>query len=174
MKLTIKRVTKRLENYKEIKEFMKRVFPKEELLPMWILKLLTKMKNYNFNAYYDNDLFVGILFTIEDKDTLFIFYIAVNDKIQSKGYGTKLLQDLFLKYPDKPVSLFIETMDEKDANNYEQRIKRLAFYERNGFVQTGIKVGIKKTFIDLLATDKNIDFKSTKKLLKLMNMKIFE
>ncbi len=173
MNLTEKDLSRKLSNYKEICDFMKRVFPKEELMPMWLIRLLTLKKNYDFKVYYDNDLFVGILFTIESDDTLFVFYIAVNDKIHSKGYGSKLLQVLFDKYPNKPVTLFIETMDDKNAKNYEQRVKRLAFYERNGFVHTGIKAGFKTPFIDILSTDKEYNTVKAKKLMKFMPMKIF-
>ncbi len=173
MILTEKNLSKRLDNYEEICEFMKRVFPKEELMPMWFISALTLKKNYNFKVYYEGDLFVGILFTIESKDTLFVFYIAVNDKIHSKGYGSKLLQVLFNKYPKKHITLFIETMDDKAAKNYEQRVKRLAFYERNGFNHTGYKAGFRTPFVDVLSTDKNYDTAKAKKLMKSIPMKIF-
>ncbi len=173
MELNEKKLSKKLSNYNEIELFMKRVFPKEELMPMWVIRTLTKIKKYDFNVYYDEDLFVGILFTIDSKDMLFVFYIAVNDKIQSKGYGSKLLQVLYDKYPQKHISLFIETMSDKNADNYEQRIKRLAFYEKNGFFHTGLKAGFKTPFIDILSTDKNFDTIKAKKLLRGMPMKIF-
>ncbi len=171
--LAEKDLSKKLSGYKEICAFMKRVFPKEELMPMWLIRLATLKKNYDFKVYYDNDLFVGILFTIESDDTVFVFYLAVNDKIHSKGYGSKLLQVLFDKHPDKSVTLFIETMDDKNAKNYEQRVKRLAFYERNSFIHTGIKAGFKSPFIDILSTDKEYDAIKAKKLMKFMPMKIF-
>ncbi len=174
MELIEKRVNKKLENYNEIVEFMKRVFPKEELMPMWLLNIVAKMKKIEFNAYYDNDVFVGILFTIESKESLFIFYIAVNDKIQSKGYGTKLLQLVLHKYPNKQISLFIETMDDKQASNYEQRVRRLEFYKKNGFIHTGIKAGGKEPFIDILSTDEKFSVKDAKRILKFMPMKIFK
>ncbi|MFI3214654.1 MAG: GNAT family N-acetyltransferase [Eubacteriales bacterium] len=171
--LTEKNVTKKLSNYNEVKAFMGRVFPKDELMPLWFINLLTQFKKYEFKAYYDGDLFVGVLFTIETTDTLFVFYIAVNDKLHSKGYGTKLLQILFEKYPHKSITLFIETMDDTSAINYEQRVKRLAFYQRNGFVQTGIKAGFKMPFVDILSTDETFDIAKAKKLMKLIPMKIF-
>ncbi len=173
MKLTEKDLSRKLPDYKEICQFMKRVFPKDELMPMWLIRMATLKKNYDFKVYYDNSLFVGILFTIESKDTLFVFYIAVNDEIHSKGYGSKLLQVLFDKFPDKPITLFIETMDDKNAVNYEQRVKRLAFYERNGFVHTGMSAGFKTPFVDILSTDKTYDETKAKKLVKIMMMKIF-
>ncbi len=173
MNLIEKKLSKKLENYEEICQFMKRVFPKEELMPMGLIRALTLKKNYDFNVYYDQDLFVGILFTIESKDTLFVFYIAVNDKIHSKGYGSKLLNILFEKYPNKPITLFIETMEDKECENYEQRVKRLSFYERNGFIHTGIKAGFKKPFVDILSTDTDYTVEKAKKLMKFMPMKVF-
>ncbi len=173
MDLIEKKLSKKLPNYEEICRFMKRAFPKEERMPMWLIRLLTQKKNYDFNVYYDGDLFVGVLFTIESEDTLFVFYIAVNDEIRSKGYGSQLLGVLFEKYPDKSVTLFIETMDDKEADNYAQRVKRLAFYERNGFVQTGIRAGFKTPFVDILSTDKAYDMAKAKKLMRAMPMRLF-
>ncbi len=173
MNLEKRKLSKKLPNYDEICKFMKRVFPREEVIPMWLIRLVTVKKGYNFDVYYENNLFVGIIFTIDTKDTLFVFYLAVNDKIQSNGYGTILLQTLFNDNPDKSVTLFIETMDDIEAKNYNQRIKRLAFYKRNGFTDTGIKAGFKKPFVDILSTDLNYDEVKTKKLMKYIPMKIF-
>ncbi len=173
MNLTEKNLSRKLSDYKEICQFMKRVFPREEVIPMWLVRLFNLKKKYDFNVYYDNDLFVGILFTIDTKDTIFVFYLAVNDKIQSKGYGREILQILFQKYPDKSVTLFIETMDDKNAKNYEQRVKRLAFYERNGFFYTCIKAGFRDPFVDILSTDKDYNLAKAKKLMKAIPMKIF-
>ncbi len=174
MNFTVKRITNKLHNYNEIKSFMQRVFPKEELMPMWLITLVSKLKKYNFDAYYDGDLFVGIIFTIDTKDTLFVFYLAVNDQIHSKGYGSKLLQSLVIQNPSKSLTLFIETMDDKNAQNYEQRIKRLAFYERNNFKYTGLKAGFKTPFVDILSTDKEYTIDKAKKLMTLIPMKIFQ
>ncbi len=173
MNLTEKNLSSRLSNYQEICQWMKRVFPKEELMPMWLIKLLILKKNYNFKVYYHGPLFVGILFTIQSEDTVFVFYIAVNDKIHSKGYGSELLRVLFNQFPDKSVTLFIETVSDKEALNYDQRIKRLAFYERNGFVHTKIEAGFKKPFVDILSTDKDFDVVKAKKLMRFFPMKIF-
>ncbi len=174
MPLIEKDLSTNLNNYQEVCHFMKRVFPKEELMPMWFIRLLTYKKNYNFKVFYDQDLFVGIVFTIELEDTLFIFYLAVNDQIHSKGYGSMLLNLLIDKYKDKSITLFIETMDDTAAINYEQRVKRLDFYERNGFVHTGLKAGFKSPFVDILSTDTNYTKLKAKKLMKLIPMKIFD
>ncbi len=173
MKLIEKKLSRKLNNYKEIKALIKRAFPKEERMPMWLIHILTLKKKYDFNVYYDNGIFVGIIFTIDSDDTLFVFYLAVNDKIQSKGYGSIILQSMIKKYENKSVTLFIETMD-PTAQNYEQRVKRLRFYIRNGFHDTGIKAGAKKPFIDILSTDSTFDKAKSKRLFKFMPLKIFD
>ena len=142
-------------------------------MPMWLIRAMTMKKKHKFSAYYENDLFVGILYTIENDDMLFVFYIAVNDIIQSKGYGSKLLQMLIEKYKNKPIALFVETLD-PSADNYNQRVKRFAFYEKNGFFNTGVKAGFKNSpFIDILATDKDFSLELCKKMVKFTPLKIF-
>lgn len=49
-------------------------------------------------------------------------YIVVNDKVQSQGYGTKILKQIMKENKDKEIVLDIEPLD-KDASNYEQREK---------------------------------------------------
>ena len=172
MNLTEKAITISSDDYKEIDAFMKRVFPKEELIPTWLITILAKKKNHEFSAFYDENLFVGISYTIESETSLFLFYLAINDKIHSKGYGSKLLNSLFDKYKDKPITLFIETLDQT-APNYEQRVKRLSFYERNNFINTNIKAGVDRPFVDILSTDNNFTVDKCKKMLKFIPLKIY-
>ncbi len=172
MELRGKRITRKLKEYKEIGKFMKRVFPKEELMAMWLISIITAVKqNYKFVAYYDKELFVGLSLIIENKEEVFLFYIAVNDEIHSKGYGSAILSKIQHIYKDRKIVLFIETMDPK-AKNYEQRVKRLAFYKRNGFHDTDIKAGVKTTLVDVLANDPSYSVAQCKKMLRFMPLKV--
>ena len=172
MKLNEKVITRKSSDYKEISNFLKRVFPKDELMPMWLINLLSKKKNYSLIGYYDEDLFVGLTFTIESKESLFLFYLAVNDTIHSKGYGSKILEILHEKYNDKKIILLIEALDPL-ADNYNQRVKRLAFYERNKIKLTGLKAGFKEPILEILSTDENLKVSECKKLFRGIPMKIY-
>ena len=121
MKLVSKKVNKKLDEYKIIKDLMLKEFPKNELLPMWLLFFLSKRKMVDFNAYYIKDEFVGISYSIVNCDMVFIFYLAVDDKSQSRGYGTQILNCIKEKYKDKEITLDIEKIDES-SKNYEQRV----------------------------------------------------
>lgn len=108
-------------------------FPEEERPPF---SILVGMKNNTLYVVEENDTFIGLIDTAIYQDQLYIFFLAVGPSMQNKGYGTQILKDVVAKNPEKRIYLSIETMDSK-ADNYNQRLQRLAFYERNGFFRTG-------------------------------------
>ena len=165
--LTQKKVTKKLEEYKEIGELMKRVFPKNELYPMWYLMLVSKFKKVDFTAYYEEDNFIGCTYIIKSKKVAYLMYIFVNDKIHSKGYGTEILKSVKKKYIDQEIVLDIEPLDE-DSSNYEQREKRYRFYKKNGFKATSYFIDDEKDPTDYLILSRSGTFpkKAVKKLLR--------
>lgn len=48
-------------------------------------------KGVSFRVFYEDDQFCGILYTVEDDKYIFVLYLAVNDRIRLKRYGTKIL-----------------------------------------------------------------------------------
>ena len=58
---------------------------------MCFLRVLAFCKSVNFRDFYDDDQFCGVLYTADDNTYIFVLYLAVNDLIRSKGYGTKIL-----------------------------------------------------------------------------------
>lgn len=89
--LVDKTFSRKLYEYKDACYLMRTVFPQNEQIPMWLLRVLAFRKNVNFRAFYDDDQFCGVLYTAEDNKYIFVLYLAVNDRIRSKGYGTKIL-----------------------------------------------------------------------------------
>lgn len=67
---------------------------------------------------------------------VFILHLAVSNEIHSKGYGSKILNHLKVLYRRKEIALNIEPVDEK-AEKYGQRIRRVEFYNQNGFFRHG-------------------------------------
>ena len=65
-------------------------------------------------------------------DVVILLYLAISDAVRGKGYGSAVLQAVQKKYAGKRIILNIEEMDEQAAN-YAQRVKRKAFYQKNGF-----------------------------------------
>ncbi len=145
-----KKVMKNSSEYENVKELLHASFPADEIVPMWYLLLLVKKGRADFTAYYDEGVFVGFTHVIEIERMAYLLYFAVDGNIRSKGYGSKILSILKKKYKGKPITLNSETVD-ASADNYEQRAKRQAFYNKNGFKNTGLYVKVLKSYFDVLS-----------------------
>ncbi len=57
MALFVKKVKKSMQDYKQILELYKSAFPKNERIPLCLLKWDCKRKNIDFLAFYDDENF---------------------------------------------------------------------------------------------------------------------
>ena len=147
------RVIRKQKDYRLVVDLMLTAFPPEERIPIWILNLLSKKKNVNFNAWYDNQEFCGITYTIESEKMIFLLYFAVNAQQRSKGYGSRIIHELKQIAGDREIILNVEKPDQSAENN-TQRVQRITFYEKNGFYQSGFYLRIKGT--DYLVFSTNV------------------
>lgn len=92
-------------------------------------------ENIYFQAIYDDDQFIGLVFIVEGKTAVYLGFLAIISKQHGRGYGTQVLQMLYKRFKGKQIILDIEPLI-KTAPNYKQRVMRLHFYERNGFRAT--------------------------------------
>ena len=125
-----------IKNFKEIKKLYKHAFPRSERVPFFLIKRFSKRRDISLTAFYDGGTFCGFSYSVES-DTLFlVLYLAVSEAVRGQGYGGKILTYLKDSHPDKTVVLHIEPLDES-APNIEERKRRLNFYLKNGFINTG-------------------------------------
>ncbi len=68
----------------------------------------------------------------------YLAFLAVDDTRRSRGYGSRILDAFGERYDDHTQVLEIEPVEE-GFDNYEQRVRRLAFYKRNGFQETNLE-----------------------------------
>ena len=120
------------ENRKGLKKIYKEAFPREEKIPFWMLKLLARRGRGEFYGVYDQKELAGLVYNVYYKDIIYISYLAVDDEKRGSGYGSRILQTIQKKFSSSRIFLCIEEMD-PGAENYEQRVRRKAFYESNGF-----------------------------------------
>lgn len=123
----------------EAKKLYREAFPKEERLPWWVLRLMTVPKGAELTAYYQDDEFLGFTHTTVTEDVVFVMFFAVREDLRGKGCGSAILEHLKQHNPGKPIILNVEPLDDT-AQNAAQRIRRMRFYEKNGFVDTGYDV----------------------------------
>lgn len=137
MKLSIKQITKKSPDAQLAKELFDASFPPNELMPWWFLMWRTKVSGVEFLAFYDGDIFVGASYIVAEDDFTNVLYLAIDGSHRSKGYGSAVLKAIQERYPSNRISLDIEVLDPA-TDNYEQRVRRKAFYQKNGFVETGL------------------------------------
>ena len=112
----------------ELEELYLSAFPKEERFSFWILEDCSKEDNSDLYAILDNDKFVGMCYIVNCDGAYYLMYLAIQDELRNKKYGSKILEDLKEKYK----TLFLSI----DKPIDEISIKRKKFYLRNGFYDT--------------------------------------
>jgi len=114
-------------------------FPAEERKPFSMLLKMRRQGNSEMLVIHDKQTgkAVGLAFTMTGEKLVVLDYLAIDKKHRSDGYGSALLSEFRMRYEGRTVLIEIETPDENAENN-EQRIRREAFYLRNGMKKTGI------------------------------------
>lgn len=125
----------RSKNKRQIKELYLASFPKEERMPFWMMLLMSCLWNTEFLAFYDEDKLCGIIYLAVLRKQTFIMFFAVDEKLRSHGYGSRILDEVDKLYPKNKLIVSIEPCFE-NADNIEQKLRRKRFYLRNGYEET--------------------------------------
>lgn len=139
-----------------VKNLYLRAFPERERYPFKLLAAASHLPHFEFTAYLDEDRFCGFTFNIISKVCVYVGFLATDDSMRSKGYGSAILAHVKESNQGKPLCLEIEPVDES-APNYEQRLRRLSFYQRNGFKETDY-ITVEGTEIYTLLSTNGNDF----------------
>lgn len=125
---------------KQVKQIYISSFPKSERMPLCILFHQAKKDSDSFYAAIENNEVIGFAYTIKYKNIVYIYYFAVEKNCRGKGYGKEILRLIKEKNPGCVITLSIEDTEDESVENYEDRLKRLKFYESNGFKKLNVKV----------------------------------
>ena len=117
---------------KSLARIYNQAFPADEQIPLFLLKLRARQGKAAYFGILDGKKLVGLVYNIYYKDLIYVLFLAIDEKYQGCGYGSRTLEAIQKRYPDRRIFLCIECLD-PNADNYEQRLRRKAFYERNGF-----------------------------------------
>ena len=59
-------VSRKMNKNEDVRRLMKTAFPRNELIPLWVLSILALRKSINFRAFYEDERFCGIMYTAEN------------------------------------------------------------------------------------------------------------
>lgn len=158
MSLTFKNISYEEGNVDIVEKLIQSSFPPDEQESMEDLLKMAAKPMVNFMACYNDEEFCGMIYVVESSGTLFVLYLAVPDELRSKGYGAAIITAVRERFDNKDVVLHVEQPD-KTKDNYEQRIRRIRFYEKLGFKDTGYRIDSEETVFYLMSTAKeyNVD-----------------
>jgi len=91
------------------------------------------IKPYLFTEDNNN---IGVIVICQTKNISYLMMFAVNNKIRSKGYGTRIFNEYIKMSKGRKVVLEIELIDPK-CKEYVNQQRRRAFYFRNNMKATG-------------------------------------
>ena len=137
--LDLRKVSPELKEYDRIRTLYEAAFPENERIDWDTLERVTGLDGVDFRACYDGDLFTGFWVASVTEEAVFLLYLAVPEELRSEGYGSRMLDAFRKTYSGRVFFLNTEPADE-EAENAEQREKRLSFYRRNGFEETGYQL----------------------------------
>ncbi len=135
--LTVKTVRGFGRTWRNVKTLMKSAFPREELIPLWLMKIMAKRKGVSFLAFYDGETFVGTTYLVEFKSFLFVFYLAVSPDVRGRGCGSRILEWIKSRSKGKNIAIDVEALGEGDNIT---KLRRIEFYRREGITDTGYRL----------------------------------
>lgn len=118
----------------EVKKLFVSSFPEYE---RHSFSSLFSVKRHNFLAALNDGKVVGMLFTLENDEFLYVLYLAVHPDMRGSGIGTTLLDKARKLASGRPVILDIEK-PYAEHSEFTQRKLRKHFYEKNGFADSGM------------------------------------
>lgn len=136
MSINFRPLTKHDINYSKVIDLYEDAFTEVQRVPSWILRYKLRKGKAGFNVVYAHDTWIGFIYSTEYEDIVFVQFFAISESCRSGGYGSKTMDSMRDMHSGKRIVLNIEEVDEQ-AENYQQRIKRKAFYEKNGFSSSG-------------------------------------
>ena len=136
MSVNFRPLTKHDVNYSKVIDLYKEAFLGAQGVPTWILRYKMRKGKTGLSIIYERDTWIGFIYATEYKDIVFVQFFAISESLRSCGYGSKVINSMRDINFGKRIVLNIEELDEH-AENYQQRLKRKAFYGNNGFSSSG-------------------------------------
>ena len=121
---------------------MQNDFIENELKPLWVIRNAIDEGKYEPLGLYDGAALLGYVFLVKKDRDYLVDYLAIFPDARNKGNGSETLR-LLGNYLSDVAMVILEVEDPTFAENEEQKSiqkRRIEFYKRNGWVDTGLRV----------------------------------
>lgn len=136
MKLELIRLTPDNKDRKTFEQINDEAFPPLERMSFDEIFDFASNTDTDVLGIYEDEKPVGFAVLLKNAECGYVYFVAIDSRARSKGYGSAAMHELMEAYPELQLVLDFETIDEA-AENYAQRVRRKNFYLKNGFHETG-------------------------------------
>ncbi len=171
--MNIRMITPDFPELNKVEELAKEAFPPEEYLAPEELLEMARLGQVEFLAIYEEKRFVGFTVVALYENLCYLFFLAIDRSLRSHGYGGKTLRLLEQRYPGRQQVVDFERIDLAAGNN-AQRITRKAFYQRNGYRETGRFLSYLGVEYEILCKEERFDFDSFKRMMSTFRIEGFD
>jgi N-acetylglutamate synthase-like GNAT family acetyltransferase len=123
----------------DIYEFMKKLFPENELKSCERIRELVANHGYILHIAenkllecHDRILGFSLVYQIPEQNTIWMDYFGINEAYQNSGYGTLLFNYVIASIENGKRNLFLELEIPHDKNPNAIENRRIRFYEHQG------------------------------------------
>lgn len=148
-------------------------FPPSEHMDMSEILAFAVATGTDVLGIYDHDMPIGFAVIVKNDRCGYIYFYAIDSRLRSNSYGSAALQKLLEQYSGIQMTLDFESINQSAANN-EQRIRRRAFYLRNGFHETGRCTMLRGELFEVVCSEDKLDEAGLKELLTVIHAHVPE
>lgn len=163
--LTARPVTGDFPDIKKLDALAAEAFPPEERIAPHRLIEMAEADDFDFWALCRGDEFAGFMAVMTHGSMAYLFFLAIEGALRSKGCGAEAVALLKTLYPGKTQVVDLEMPDDR-AENSAQRIRRRAFYTRCGYRATGQFLSYLGVDYEVLCMDGGFDPAAFRELLR--------
>lgn len=135
----------------------RRAFPRYERKPFSIIRSMWKKGKTDVWYFENSGRFAGFAATINDSELILLDYLAVSKNMRGQGIGSRILSVLKEFYGGKGLFVEIESAYEAVPNR-EERLRRKAFYLKNGMQPSCVMASVFDVNMELLCWNCSVDF----------------
>lgn len=166
--ITIKRIDSDSPEMREIIAINKEAFPSEE--KQNVDEMLSFGCGWELLGFFRENRLIGFAIQIKNETTVYVMFFAIDRELRGQGLGSKAIRALTEHNGDLQVVLDFEIPLPEFAN-YEQRVRRKAFYLRNGFHETGRYTIMNGGWFEVVcAGERPLDTEGLKDLIRRIHM----
>ncbi len=110
MKINLVPLSRSNDNYLDVIDLYKEAFTTVRNIPTWLLKFKLRNGKDGFNVIYAGDIWVGLIYTTEYKDIVFVHFFAISEPCRSSGYGSKVIDLLKTIHTNKKLYLTLKSL----------------------------------------------------------------